>query len=343
MDVNGQRGLEPTSSVLSKSNKVDPYFLITQGGLNQLRIEVDKTIPKETPYSSNGAPEPWDEEELRKAFANAMVVRSGVEEYDHTRSPRRHASAPSFASHASNGAFGGTPTLGIHLASSTITGEQRYKLTKVGILNRKDDLAGGGTRVPSRSRKWRTWSVVLTGSSLLFFKNLNWYREIEEGGLLEEGGHALHGALQGADETIALNDAIAVIDATYTKVCSIRAQCVLSLANSLCSILPPFDWPSVLASSCLLVLAMMRIVTTGWPESTTPVPSAPQVFVCVTLCLRRTRSSLELWLPDRTYSKSSHLNYLQRRCTPGDHRCRRTAPTVFMPIHLLMTRSMGVV
>jgi len=229
MDVNGQRGLDsasaPTSSVL-KSNKVDPYLLITQGGLDQVRIEVDKTIPKETPYSANGAPEAWDEEELRKAFANAMVVRSGVGEYDHTRSPRRHASTPTFTLHTGNAAvsptsFGGLiPSPVIHLASSTTAGEQRYKLTKVGILNRKDDLADGG--VPSRGRKWRTCSVVLTGSSLLFFKNLNWYREIEEGGLLEEGGHALHGALQGADETISLNDAIAVIDATYTKVGSIR-------------------------------------------------------------------------------------------------------------------------
>jgi hypothetical protein len=231
MDVNGQRGLDsastPSSSVL-KGNKVDPYHLITQGRLNQLRIEVDKTIPKETPYSANGAPEPWDEEELRKAFANAMVVRSGVGEYDHTRSFRRHASAPTFTVHTGNGAvslthFGvGIASPGIHHASPTTSGEQRYKLTKVGVLNRKDDLADGGARVPNRSRKWRTCSVVLTGSSLLFFKNLNWYREIEEGGLLEEGGHALLGALQGADETISLNDAISVIDATYTKVCSSR-------------------------------------------------------------------------------------------------------------------------
>ena len=234
MDINGQRGLDSsstsTSSVLGKSNKVDPYFLITQGRLSQLRIEVDKTIPKETPYSPNGALEPWDDEELRKAFANAMVVRSGVEEYDHTRSPRRHASVTTFAG---NGAallppLGGViPPPGIHLASSTTMGEQRYKLTKVGILNRKDDLADGGTRVPSRGRKWRTYSVILTGSSLLFFKNLDWYREIEEGGLLEEGGHALHGALQGADETISLNDAIAVIDVTYTKVCPVRTHCPL--------------------------------------------------------------------------------------------------------------------
>jgi len=232
MDVNGQRGLDsavtPTSSILSKgSSKVDPYFLITQGRLNELRIEVDKTISKESPYSPNGAPGPWDEEELRKAFANAMVVRSGTEEYDHTRSPRRHASAPTIASHTGNGAVlltpfgGGISPPSTHLASSA-TREQRYKLTKVGILNRKDDLADGGNRVPSRGRKWRTYSVVLTGSSLLFFKNLNWYREIEEGGLLAEGGHALHGALQGADETISLNGAIAVIDTTYTKVCSNR-------------------------------------------------------------------------------------------------------------------------
>ena len=190
---------------------------------------MDNTIPKETPYSANGAPEPWDEEELRKAFANAMVVRSGMGEYDHTRSPRRYASAPTFTVLAGNGTVsltpfgGGIASLGIHLASPTATGEQRYKLTKVGVLNRKDDLGDGGVRVTNRGRrKWRTCSVVLTGSSLLFFKNLNWYREIEESGLLEEGGHALHDALQGADETISLNDAIAVIDATYTKVCSIR-------------------------------------------------------------------------------------------------------------------------
>lgn len=191
---------------------------------------MDKTIPKETPYSANGAPEPWDEEELRNAFANAMVVRSGVGEYDHTRSPRRYASsAPTFTVHAgSTGAVsltpsgGGIASLSFHLASPTATGEQRYKLTKVGVLNRKDDLGDGGVRVTNRGRrKWRTCSVVLTGSSLLFFKNLNRYREIEEGGLLEEGGHALHDALQGADETISLNGAIAVIDATYTKVCSI--------------------------------------------------------------------------------------------------------------------------
>lgn len=41
------------------------------------------------------------------------------------------------------------------------------KITKVGLLSRKEDLAEGGKK--AASRKWRGWSVVLTGSQLLFF------------------------------------------------------------------------------------------------------------------------------------------------------------------------------
>lgn len=41
------------------------------------------------------------------------------------------------------------------------------KITKVGLLSRKEDLIEGGRK--SASRKWRGWSVVLTGSQLLFF------------------------------------------------------------------------------------------------------------------------------------------------------------------------------
>lgn len=44
------------------------------------------------------------------------------------------------------------------------------KITKVGLLSRKDDLTEGGKK--AASRKWRGWSVVLTGSQLLFFVRL---------------------------------------------------------------------------------------------------------------------------------------------------------------------------
>lgn len=41
------------------------------------------------------------------------------------------------------------------------------KITKIGLLSRKEDLAEGGKK--AASRKWKGWSVVLTGSQLLFF------------------------------------------------------------------------------------------------------------------------------------------------------------------------------
>lgn len=41
------------------------------------------------------------------------------------------------------------------------------KITKIGLLSRKEDLVEGGKK--AASRKWKGWSVILTGSQLLFF------------------------------------------------------------------------------------------------------------------------------------------------------------------------------
>lgn len=49
-------------------------------------------------------------------------------------------------------------------ASSSVSS---LKITKIGLLSRKEDLAEGGKK--AASRKWKGWSVVLTGSQLLFF------------------------------------------------------------------------------------------------------------------------------------------------------------------------------
>ena len=96
----------------------------------------------------------------RKAFANAMVARSGTEEYDNGRSPRWHAIAPTIASRACNGAVLVSPfrvfSPNTHLDSSTMTGEPRYELTKVGILNRKDDLGMVESCIQPPSQ-WRTY------------------------------------------------------------------------------------------------------------------------------------------------------------------------------------------
>ena len=53
-------------------------------GKSVFSIEVRIKLDSKSQLSSKTA---------RKVFANMMVVRSGSEEYDHGRSPRRHASA----------------------------------------------------------------------------------------------------------------------------------------------------------------------------------------------------------------------------------------------------------
>lgn len=59
----------------------------------------------------------------------------------------------------SNSTFA-TPTAPEYAISS-------LKITKIGLLSRKEDLVEGGKK--AASRKWKEWSVILTGSQLLFF------------------------------------------------------------------------------------------------------------------------------------------------------------------------------
>lgn len=52
-----------------------------------------------------------------------------------------------------------------------LTTVSSLKITKIGLLSRKEDLAEGGKK--AASRKWRGWSVILTGSQLLFFVSMS--------------------------------------------------------------------------------------------------------------------------------------------------------------------------
>ena len=81
------------------------------------------------------------------------------------------------------------------------------KVTKLGVLKRKEDLVDGGKR--ASSRKWRSWSVLLAGSQLMFFKDP----------VLAYGGQPIAKfAAVCPDEVLSLHDAIALHDRTYAKV-----------------------------------------------------------------------------------------------------------------------------
>ena len=103
------------------------------------------------------------------------------------------------------------------------------KVSKFGLLSRKDDLLAGGKR--AGNRKWREWSVMLTGSQLLFFRDPVWIAALKDEmrrGSVEEGGGGVKGwifpfaktSTFRPDEILSVKDAIALFDTSYNKVSS---------------------------------------------------------------------------------------------------------------------------
>lgn len=84
-----------------------------------------------------------------------------------------------------------------------------------------EDLTEGGKK--ATNRKWKEWSVILTGSQILFFRDPAWAL-----GLIAQaessGGQVLspHVSLLKPDELLSVKDAIAVHDITYAKVSAFR-------------------------------------------------------------------------------------------------------------------------
>ncbi|KAH9946772.1 hypothetical protein B0H21DRAFT_382038 [Amylocystis lapponica] len=230
LDVNGQRGLVADafitrrmstmnlstpgglnasgSTLLGKSNKIDPYYLITRNLMSDLRVDVRAMVPSESPYFYQGTGGPWDEEELLRAFAMAGVVE--VNAFDN-----RYQASPWFGL----GVSGPQSQMLQPLAMMSMIGHGpvlTLKVTKVGLLQRKEDTIEGGRR--AINRKWREWSVLLTGSQLLFFRETSWAPAIQAE-IESSSGHALfpHTGLPQPDELLSVKDTVAVFDKSYTK------------------------------------------------------------------------------------------------------------------------------
>ncbi|KAJ7139815.1 hypothetical protein C8R44DRAFT_660419 [Mycena epipterygia] len=229
LDVNGQRDLVSDSgpsrtlsmgnplstsgsgsgtTLLGKVNKVDPYFLIANNMLGPLRVDVDAYVPRENPYSFQGTAGPWDEQDLQLAFAKANVIEVGA------------ANTVRVTTLLSLGPGGSATPLSSHLSgfsdSSASSGEvSTLRVTKVGILNRKDDVLEGGKK--SSNRKWKPWSVILTGSQLLLFRDPTWAAGLLSQTESPDAQFIFPQTVFKPDELLSVKDAIAVFDKSYTK------------------------------------------------------------------------------------------------------------------------------
>ncbi|KAI6132701.1 hypothetical protein EV401DRAFT_1915771 [Pisolithus croceorrhizus] len=193
--------------LLSKA-KIDPYYLIINNLLDQLRVKVEEYVPTENPFSWNGTGVSWDYDEILLAFSKALVV--AISSSDGARLPTvcfglSIGSSPS----PSAGKSGG-----ISSPYSTPNEIWNLRVVKVAVLNRRDDVAEGGKRPVQR--KWRPYSVVLTRSQLLLFRDISWAAV-----LLSWDNTPKPPPLQAMqfkpDEVIPIKDALAVFDRSYTK------------------------------------------------------------------------------------------------------------------------------
>ena len=89
------------------------------------------------------------------------------------------------------------------------------KVTKIGLLNRKDDVLEGGRR--ASNRKWKQWTVILTGSQLLFFRDPSSFLGAQS--VPADAQVTLPQTTMGKpDELMSVKDAVAVFDRSYAKV-----------------------------------------------------------------------------------------------------------------------------
>lgn len=209
----GTASLGASSAAANNRTKIDPYYLITQGRLGELRPDLEHVIPEDTPFAYTGTLPTFDVDRLNSAFLHAPSI-----EIVTTKNSGEQPGAS-------------TPT-------ATEEEVVSLKVTKVGVVNRKDDVSDGGKK--SASRKWKTSGLLLTGSQLLLFKDIIWINALQSQ-ILDQVGHSLlcngiptddqaaHEVVEGGvvisprityfrpDGVISLADAVAVKDHSYGK------------------------------------------------------------------------------------------------------------------------------
>ncbi|EME44892.1 hypothetical protein DOTSEDRAFT_70814 [Dothistroma septosporum NZE10] len=165
VDINGQKVLSfkpknkggklksaiPGADVVAKkpSGPLDPYNLLMENRLDELRPPIKDAMMLDDPYDYRGSQGEFDMQYLQRAFTHTGVLQ--------IISARSRPAA--YESQIINGAPNPTETQ---------QGIVDLKVTKVGTLWRKS------AKRSKTKRPWQEWGAILTGSQLYLFKNSHW-------------------------------------------------------------------------------------------------------------------------------------------------------------------------
>jgi hypothetical protein len=172
-------------------------------------VDVEEYITLKNHYSYKGNSGVWDEEDMHKTFINAGVIEVVGSD--------RRMSTLAFALN-----FGGivaAPQNSHQPSDTTHTPHQvsALRVAKAGLLYRKDTSLDIGKRV--KASKWRLWSVILTNSQLLFFRDQTWATSLQEQMRCHDGQVLVPPAqLLKPDEVLSLKDSVALHDRSHDKV-----------------------------------------------------------------------------------------------------------------------------
>ncbi len=179
----------------------------SQNLLGPLRVDVEEYAPLEKRYSYKVNSTPWNEQNMHEAYINAGIIEVGGAERRMSTMFTRNI-----------GGFGTThPSLHQPSGSANSPRASVLRVAKAGLLSRKDTTLDIGKR--AKTGKRRLWSVVLTSSQLLFFRDHSWATSLQEQ-MKHRDGRALIPPvpLLKPDEVLSLKDSVALHDRSDDKV-----------------------------------------------------------------------------------------------------------------------------
>nr|XP_018259729.1 uncharacterized protein I303_07797 [Kwoniella dejecticola CBS 10117]OBR81887.1 hypothetical protein I303_07797 [Kwoniella dejecticola CBS 10117] len=209
-------GYESTSSTFgpaSGKTKIDVYHMIVRGLLGTLRVYPnlvdDERLLRNDPFSFHGTRPFLDLDSLCKAFASAhnLIIPSYI-----TSTPYSQRKVSGKLTTPRRNTVGAKD---LDKAEDLI-----LRVVKVGLLSRKDDTDHSSKKA---SRKWRSWSVILTSSQLLFFKDPTWALTLLEQIKTFEGTDKAGQLLLPRqttfkpDEVFSMKDCVAVFDRSFSS------------------------------------------------------------------------------------------------------------------------------
>jgi len=175
--------------------------------LDSLCVNVEQHIPLDNPYCWEGTSGSWDHDELWSAFqANTVEITTS---FDHNR-------LPSGLFGLSVGGIPGPSLMGTTSYPGLLSPQKetwRLKLSKISVLNRKDDILEGGKK--TSNRKWKTFSAALTSSQVILFRDPSWATTLLSSDVTRNP--TVQMALSKPDEVLSIKGAVAVFDRSYQK------------------------------------------------------------------------------------------------------------------------------